>query len=111
MDMTGVFIEKINKSLCTSKWWKEMNKTVQDLKVKNESIKKTQLRKFGNENINKDEQEPQRETSPMEYKRQKNESQTSKTWKKKWTLLSKKMLTIKQTNKTKQKPGMKYLGS
>lgn len=49
--MIVIFMEEINKCLreiyeIVSKQWEEMNKTVQELKVEIDSIKKTQIGPF-----------------------------------------------------------------
>jgi hypothetical protein len=51
MNMTEVIKEKMNKSLKEiygniNEQWKEMNKTMQDMKMEIESIKKTKLREI-----------------------------------------------------------------
>jgi predicted nucleotide-binding protein (sugar kinase/HSP70/actin superfamily) len=79
-NMTEVLKEEMTKSLKevyenTNKQWKEMNKTVQDLKVEIESIKKTQ--REGNVEIN-NLGTPQRQASPTEYKKREGDSQALK---------------------------------
>ena len=80
MRMIEAFKEEMNKSLKeiqknTIKQVKEMSKTVQDLKMETEAIKKTQTEEFlGMENLAR-EQELQTQASRTEYTRWKRHSQ------------------------------------
>lgn len=76
MNMVEILKEEMNKSpkeTCenTNKQYKEMNKTIQDLKCESvrRIIRKSKLRKIGKSKTQKDEQESQRQDSPTEYKR------------------------------------------
>ena len=86
MNMVEILKEEMNKSpkeTCenTNKQYKEMNKTIQDLKCESvrRIIRNSKLRKIGKSKTQKDEQESQRQDSPTEYKRWRRHCQALKT--------------------------------